>query len=287
MKLPLVIALSLLAPLFASEAGAGQTPAGYVVSVLLAGEDAAAKTAIVRAGKELPPKLMMPVYDGDVIFVRDPMSQIAVELGGGEIVDVGGNLARYNVKGEIPTGDDAWSLLTAIGSVLSGNEDEVPENMAAKGGEASLAVPLAVHGSNLIVKGERKLWLAWRGGTAPFTVTVKAGDTETQLPPVDGREIEVPVAAAGDRLAVTIRDTGRQTVSLRFRLRDDLPALPESLKKASPGHSAGVLVKAAWLASIEKGAWAVEAAQVLHAEAGKDQAAAALLARMVQGWKPE
>ena len=53
--------------LLAVPAAAQKAPAGYVVSVALAGVD---KTAIVRGGSELVPKLMMPLYDGDVVFLR-------------------------------------------------------------------------------------------------------------------------------------------------------------------------------------------------------------------------
>jgi hypothetical protein len=274
--------------LFPSLAWAGQAPAGYVVAVSLAGDDAAAKTAVVRMGKEIPAKLMMPVYSGDVVFLRDPLSRVSLELGGGETVDVGGNLARYNVSGEIPTGDDAWSVLTAIGEVLSGDTEEIPENMASKGDEKSLTVPLAVHGPNFIAKGERKLWIAWRGGAGPFTVTAKTAAMDTSVPKTNAHDIEIPVpAGAGERLVVTIRDSGGQAATLRFRLQEAAPELPESLGKASPGHSANALLTAAWLASLDNGSWAVEAAQILHAQADKDQAAAALLARMVKGWKPE
>ncbi len=271
--------------IFGATASAEQAPAGYVVAVSLAGEDLAAKTAIVRAGKELSPKLMMPVYNGDVVFVRDPASRLSLEIGGGETVEVGGNLVRYNVSGEIPTGDDAWSVLTAIGSVLTGEEDTIPENMVSKGD--GLTVPLAVRGSNFIVRAERKLWLAWQGGTGPFTVRVKSGAKEISLAPTDAHEIDIPIPAeSGDRLAVTIRDAGQQVATVRLRFRESTPAMPEALNKASPGPSALKLVTAAWLASLDEGAWTVEAAQMLHAQAGKDQAAAKLLARLVEGWKP-
>ena len=287
MKQFLSIAVSIIALLLASGARAEQTPAGYVIAVALAGKDAAAKTAVVRDGKELPPKLMMPVFSGDVIFLRDPSSHIDLELGGGATVAIGGSLTRFDVKGEIPTGDDAWSIFAAIGSVLSGGEEEIPENMTAKGDD-SLVAPLAVHGPNFIVKGERKLWLAWQGGTAPYVVTVSAGDKVATSPDVAVREIELPMAAnTADRIAVKISDTNQQTLTLRFRLRDEAPALPTSLTTASPGKSTTAVLAAAWLAEQEQGAWAIEAAQLLHSRPREDQAAAALLTRMVKGWKPQ
>lgn len=265
---------------------AEETPAGYVVAVTLAGEDASAKTAVVRQGKELPAKLMMPVFAGDVVFLRDAASRIALELGQGNTVEVGGSLARYNVEGEIPTGDDAWSIFKAIGTVLAGDGEEIPENMAAKGDEAELKMPLAVHGANFIVVGERNLWLAWTGGKAPFLVTLTQDGKETVLPKSDSREANISVKP-GKRFSVAIADAGHQVVPVRFRMRDSLPSMPEELRKAAPGPAADALILSAWLLTQDDGAWAVEAAQALHTRAPADQAAAALLERVIAGWKPE
>ena len=59
---------------------AGQTPAGYLVAIALKGQDRSQKTAIVRQGKELEPRLMMPVFQGDDIFLRGT-APYAVSLG--------------------------------------------------------------------------------------------------------------------------------------------------------------------------------------------------------------
>ncbi len=184
----IVPVLAMAVMVFSGAVRAEETPAGYVVAVTLAGEDASAKTAVVRQGKELPAKLMMPVFAGDVVFLRDAASRIALELGQGNTVEVGGSLARYNVEGEIPTGDDAWSIFKAIGTVLAGDGEEIPENMAAKGDEAELKMPLAVHGANFIVVGERNLWLAWTGGKAPFLGDADAGREGNGLAEVRTRE---------------------------------------------------------------------------------------------------
>ena len=240
-----------------------------------------------QGGQELPPKLMMPLFAGDVIFLRDAHSRIAIELGDGKDVSVGGNLQRYEVKGEIPTGDDAWSVLSAIGNVLAGDEEVPPENMVAKGDDRSIAVPLAAHGANFIAKGERKLWLTWTGGEAPFVVTVRQGDATTALPPVASRDAEVPVAShSGDRFSISIADAKGQAAAIRFRVRDAEPVAPVSVKSAAPGESVEALVMATWLMSQEDGAWAIEALQKLHAQAASNQAAAALLDRVIGGWQP-
>jgi hypothetical protein len=282
MNMPTLLALVvfLLAAL-AGEGFAGPAPAGYIVTVDLMGEDAAAGTAVVRQGSELAPKLMMPLYSGDVVFVRDPGSRIGFELGGGERVAVGGNLLRFNVEGEIETGDDAWSLIVAVGALLAGDGEEVPENMASKGNGDELRLPLAVRGTNFVTRRDGRLWLAWQGGTGPFAVTVKTTGT-TAVFDAGAREIELPLPKSGEgRFSVVIRDAKQQQASARFRLREASPQAPEGLLRAAPGPAARAVLAAAWLADHDGGAWSVEAAQELRAS--REEAAAALLARLVAG----
>ncbi len=275
--------LAMLAgPAWAQE---GKTPAGYVVAIALAGGD---KTAIVRDGRELVPKLMMPLYAGDTVFVRDPASRIGLEIGGGEKIEVVA-AERYEVKGEIPTGEDAWSVIQAVAGILGGSEtEEIPENMVAKGEAGELKIPMTVRGPNFLVKGGRKLWLAWTGGTAPFKLIVDVDGRAEPFPGIETREfiLEIP-AKAVDRFNVTIRDAAGGTARVVFRFRDLLPEMPRDLKAAGPGESVDALLQAAWLTTLHEGDWSVEAAQILRQRAASDPAAAALLDRIVRGWKAD
>jgi hypothetical protein len=261
----------------------GKTPAGYVVAIALAGGD---KTAIVRDGRELVPKLMMPLYAGDIVFVRDPASRIDLEIGAGEQVAVEAP-ARYEVKGEIPTGEDAWSVIQAVAGILGGGEtEEIPENMVAKGGGGELKMPMAVRGPNFLVKGGRKLWLAWTGGTAPFKLIVDVDGRAQPFTGIGSREFELQIPAQSvDRFNVTIRDSAGGTARVVFRFRNALPEMPREIKDAGPGESVDALLLAAWLTTLHEGDWSVEAAQILRRRAGGDPAAAALLDRIVRGWK--
>ena len=256
-----------------------RTPAGYLVSLKLTGEDATAKTVVMRDGVELAGKLMMPLYDGDAVFVRDPQSSIGVELGDATTVTLGQGLARYQLKGEIDTGDGAFGILSAIGGVFSGGAEPAPENMAAKG--ASIKMPMAEHGANMILAGRQNLWLAWEGGKAPFSVSMPSDGGETQLmKDVQQQSVSVPITAVtGKKFTVILRDNEGQKLQLRFRRT---AALPDGLP-VSGTSQASLLAKAAWLTS-QKG-WSIEAAQMLH-ESGTD-AAAALRDRIVSGWTYE
>lgn len=261
----------------------GKAPAGYVVAIALAGAD---QTAIVRGGQELVPRLMMPLYAGDVVLVRDPASRIGLEVGAGERIEVVAS-ARYEVKGEIPTGEDSWRVITAVAGILGGGDGgEVPKNMVSNSEEGALKLPMAVPGPNFLVKGERKLWLAWTGGKAPFKLIVDVDGRAQPFSGIEARQFELRIPAKSvDRFNVTIRDSGGGTARVVFRFRNLLPQMPRALKDAGPGESVDALLLAAWLTTRHEGDWSVEAAQILHQRAAGDPAAAALLDRIVRGWK--
>ena len=266
---------------------ADPAPAGYLVAINLAGQDLSQKTAIVRQGKELEPRLMMPVFEGDAVFLRDTQSRISVELGNGQTVEVGGGTPRYEVKGEIDTGDDTWSIIAAVGAILgssSGDEGIAPDTMAAKG--SGITVPMAVHTANYLVRGARDIWLPWQGGTAPDSVNLGAEGAEgLREDSIDIAEVTFSMPAdSPDRFALVIRDANGASAVVRFRVAEALPELPGDVV-ARPDGPAKHLAAAAWLTGLKDGAWSVEAAQALKAKAENEPAAAALLDQMEAGWR--
>lgn len=273
------ILLSMLMILMAAAGAAAEdrAPAGYLVKMQLAGADAAAKSVVIRNGGEISARLMMPLYDGDVVFVRDPKSRVGVELGDGTTMTLGQGVARFELKGEIDTGDGTLGILAAIAGVFSGEGDQTPENMAAKG--AALKMPMAIRGANMILAGRDRLWLSWEGGKAPYAITLVKGNGQALKVMSVGDSTFGGVLigpSLGKRFTVIVSDSEGQKLQLRFRRAD---ALPENLPVTGTSQ-ASFLAKAAWLTS-QKG-WSIEAAQMLH-EAQTD-AALALRDRIVGGW---
>jgi hypothetical protein len=266
--------------MFLSAAGTGlaadKAPAGYLVTMKLMGEDAVSKEIVERNGTPISAKLMMPLFDGDVVAVRDPASRVGVELGDGTTMTLGEGLARFELKGEIDTGDGTWGIIAAIGGVFSDEDTPAPENMAAKG--ASLKMPMAVRGANMVRKGRKSLWLAWEGGKAPFSVSMSVGGVETPLVKnLQDASVTVPLEAAKiEKFSIIVRDAEQQKLQVRFRFAATLPdGLP-----VTGTSQASYLATAGWLTG--QTGWSIEAAQMLRA-AGSDPALA-MLEKVKAGW---
>ena len=287
-KIALLSAAALVTVFAHVPAFAEKALAGYILSIDLQGADKTEKTAILREGEEpLVPKLMMPLYEDDVVFLRDPGSRIEIEGSDGTPKSISGKNARYKLSGEVATGDDAWSLFTAVAGVIGGEEEQaIPDNMASRGDENKLEIPMAVRGPNFITTDTRNLWLAWSGGKGPYKVIVD----------VDGRakthdkiriqefEFETPPPET-KRFTVTIKDSEGRIATVVLRYRNGLPVPNEGFKGKLPEGDVKDLVYAAWMTGLHEGDWSIGAAQILRSLPADNTEAKLLLAKIVAGWK--
>ena len=119
-------------------AEAAPQPAGYVIAFELQGEDLAKGTAVVRAGKELAPRIYMPLFDGDAVFVRDAASRVIVDVadGGrkdilrwithgpeGDIIDLYTTLPWHTLKAALVSDGVASIVSTEDGAEASPKEE--------------------------------------------------------------------------------------------------------------------------------------------------------------------
>lgn len=272
----LLLSLLMIVSGAGAAAAADKTPAGYITDIVLTGADEAAKTVVVRDGVEIAGKLMMPLYAGDVVFIREPASAVGIETGAGKQVTLGADLRRYPVDGQIDTGDSAWGILGAISEVFAGEGGQAPENMVSKGGDLKMAA--IVRGTNMIATGRKVLWLGWDGGTAPYAVSLAGGSGERVLArDVAGLSAEVALPeGAGQRFTLIVRDARQQAVKIKIKVVEAAPG-------ASGQSMAKRLAAAARLTGEGKGEWSLEAAQQLNDL--KNGAASALLDKVRTGWR--
>lgn len=260
----------------------------HIVEVELVGEDLIKGTVVVREGTEHKPQIWMPLYDGDILFVRDPKSRLLVDYGAGGRVEVGGKSMRMTVSGDTAHGGETWGLITAIGSLLAGEDDEeVPANLISKGEESALQVPGANRTPNNLLRSDAPVWVAWSGGAAPFTAVLDAGGKERTLPLNGARDVHFDIPKdAGQRVTLIITDAGKRSVRVPFRLRDRLPAVPADVSGGNVPEGFAPALLAAWLAAQDDGAWRLEAVRMLRNAAGEKPELKRLSDALLAGWRP-
>lgn len=257
-------------------------PAGYIMAYELKGADAEKGTVVVRDGNELAPKLLMPLYDDDSVFIRNEASRITLSLAQEGNLVVSGKLMRKEITGEMPSGDDGFDIIGQIADILFGHGDEDSLSvLVAKGGN-ELKAPMAVRGRNYVLRNSKPLLVAWAGGEAPFTVLVEQGQGGKAVTQ-EARAIEVPLAKiGGNRFAVIVTDARKHKLRIAFELRKAAPNAPEEvLARENRGE-----VQAVWLAAQQNGAWRFEALRQLRA-LPPDKMTTDLIAALEKGWLPE
>lgn len=253
-------------------------PAGYIMAYELKGVDAEKGTVVVRKGSELAPKLLMPLYDDDAVFIRDEASKITLSLAKEGNLVVSGKLMRKDIAGEMASGDDGFSIIEQIADILIGGGDGDSFSVLVSKGGDEIAVPMTVRGRNYILRNVQPLRLSWTGGQAPFSVEVAGGKAIVQA----SRDIEIPTAnIAGNRFSVTITDVRKRKLRIAFEVRKASPKVPEKVK-ARENHGE---VGAVWLAGRNEGAWRFEAVRQLRA-LPPDKATSDLIAALEKGWLP-
>ena len=190
-------------------------------------------------------------------------------------------------SGEGGSDSGVWGLITQIASLFGGEEEEgAPTNLMSKG-DGSLEVQMAMHGPNLIIGDGRPLWVAWRGGKGPYTLTL---DTDAMRMPLGiraGTETEIGIPkAVGNRFTLLIEDKLGKHVRIVFQLRKTAPEMPKDLVDEAALHDAKQALMAGWLAAQDDGAWRFEVARILRAMPKDDKTARNLLDAVARGWRP-
>ncbi|WP_119391022.1 hypothetical protein [Taklimakanibacter lacteus] len=257
-------------------------PAGYIMAYELKGADADKGTVVVRNGTELAPKLLMPLYDDDAVFIREEASRITLSLAREGNLVVSGKLMRKDITGEMTSGDDGFSIIEQIAAILAGDSDDNGFSVLVSKGGDEIKAPAAVRGRNYVLRDGGALHLAWLGGEAPFSVRIdqgQGGEAARQ----EARDIEIPLARiAGRKFAVTVTDARKKKLRVAFELRKAAPKVPDEVKARDSNGT----IAAVWLAGRENGAWRMEALRRLRA-LPQDKTTMELIAALEQGWLPK
>ena len=241
--------------LAADETGVGVV-AGYA--------PASSHLSIVRPprGEVVPVRIGTVVRAGDRVELPDKAT-LLIQLASGQTRELEGP-DTHTIPDSGPIGK-VKAIYDAISGVF---DDEFRyEGLAgSRGGEQCAAqgstvqaieVPILAPGAR-IVAGDRDLPLAWRGGCAPFVVTVLAGGkTLVHRESIEGRQVrldDVPLATG--RYVVVITDADGRRFEAPLEAVGAGPAVPADIEADS--SPLGVVAQAIWLAQHEAGRWRLE-----------------------------
>ena len=256
-------------------------PAGYIIAYELKGLDAEKGTVVVRNGTELTPKLLMPLYDDDAVFIRDQASKITLSLAKEGNLVVSGKVMRKDIAGEMTSGDDGFSIIEQIASILAGHSDDDSFSVLVSKGGDELKAPAAVRGRNFLLREGGPVHIAWMGGEAPFSIRIDQGQGG-QAAQQDTREIEIPLAGiSSSKFAVIVTDARKRKLRIPFEFRKAAPKVPDKVQaRENRGEVAAI-----WLAGEQNGAWRIEALRKLRG-LPEDKATTELIAALEKGWLP-
>lgn len=161
------------------------------------------------------------------------------------------------------------NLLSSFVGVFADLKDQHVETVAAMArGDALALDPLNESGENVLVAGHRDLYLWWRGGSEPFSLTVTPYSGDARGLQVYGIETRSWNFKQADLLPGTFRVTiwgGDRSVSFTLHVVDEefTPVVAPDCRPAATDEDLNVLLQAYCLAALDGGRWAFEASQLL------------------------
>jgi hypothetical protein len=243
------------------------------------------------AGKELEPSCDFSLYTvkhqghplpslpsvlqaKDVIDLLPDQPMLQLQLGSQSVItDVKYKDLAYTVHatGEVPTIKN--NLVTWLGQWLTqAHENQLQQAVILRTrGETenattppSIPVLAKAKPEQQLVAGERLLELAWKGGKAPFTLTLAhAGHTQVLATNLQTQWIRQRVSLSPGKYQLLLQDTQtKEPVKYQFTVITQLPSFPDELSPVNLSTTNLRLVtQAAWLASQEEEKWLWEAYQ--------------------------
>ncbi len=184
-------------------------------------------------------------------------------------------------------------------SVSSASESVEIEEGHARGrkrttDDTQLGMPILEQRGNYVRAGTRDLYLAWRGGPAPFSVELsKVGQEGPGLAHRDqvaSREItfeSVPLTPGRYQVTIWSADGSALQALLSALEGDQIPGPPVELMKSSEEDPPDSLLQALWLASEGNGDYVFEAFQQIAEIAKAYPEAKVFLEKLKAGWQPE
>ena len=275
--------LVLLLVLAGAPAGADgvRRPAGYVVGIETNAADPEAAAHLLREGQELALQIGGAVFDGDEVVVRAPETAVSIETAVDRHVRIDAASSPHRVRGELPAGGGFSAFAAMVGELFSARPEARTVNLIGRT-DGALKLDMGRGVPQRVVPGSR-LWIGWRGGTAPYAVEIR-DSTGAALASASaaGPSAELALPPASGPLVLAVRDGAGEESTIALVATPSLPEIPAAFRDAAPTPAFGAVASALWLMARAPAEWDLQAA-ALAAAAGDYPAAKALLRRLAEG----
>ncbi|WP_141698906.1 hypothetical protein [Candidatus Marithrix sp. Canyon 246] len=193
---------------------------------------------LIRDGKREPVKHNKPLYVGDKIRVIRKNSSIKLKVSNKNI-----NLYRNSLTYQVKDTSDRATIIKNMVSVFSDwwgslwEASDEEKRIAATRGNYPPTIPLLKTNQTKLKAGKNRVYLAWRGGKAPYTVTIQRKNIETQKNWMDIQKLSFKTAKdrasfskqqlqleIGGIYWMIIEDKNGEKASKEFTVIDNLPA---------------------------------------------------------------
>ena len=164
---------------------------------------AASAIVIVRNGNFLKTTEMMRLKPGDIVKVSDDKSSVRILFGSGAVKNITSAVSPFTIEGKAAGSTFLSNLMGEVKKMLVASSDETEAvAMMTRGRSKQLAILGAGADENLVLGGGAPLLVAWRGGTAPYKLSLIGADSDKPIfSKTEITDQKLPLETAGLGLA--------------------------------------------------------------------------------------
>lgn len=265
-------------------------PAGYVTALAGIGEDGRSDVKISRQGQEIDVQIWTPLFADDVLEVTGAATA-TVETVKDKRLTIDASRSPHRIEGALPSDGTLAEMARLIGDLFKAKPQRDVANLIGRS-DPSPRLRIGEGALQRVASGTT-LWLAWQGGTPPFTVEIRGQTGKRKLdigllamatsdsPNVT---LQIPPNASG-HLTLVIR--GANGVATQTPLETvSPPQFPPWIEAGAPTPEYAKLAQALYLLQRpDRGFDLMAAARA--AEVKDYPAATALLQRLAEGRRPQ
>ena len=137
---------------------------------------------IVRQGNFITAEEVMRLQPGDIIKIQDDKSTVRLMMGNGGLKTINRAQSPFTVAGGKTEGSFLANLMGEVKKMLVASADETEAvAMMTRGRSKALEILSVGSQDNLVLTGTQRLGVSWKGGKAPYRLSLLFDDEDKPL----------------------------------------------------------------------------------------------------------